>query len=59
MSNQDREAPATEPEPAALPSERDRELLDYLIERAWQELVRRLETASAPANDNEPKKRAA
>ena len=45
-----------EPEPVAPPSEHDRELLDYLIERAWQEWIRHL--PHGPTNDNE-KKRAA
>ena len=58
MSSRDPEAAAT-PEDGALPSERDRELLDYLIERAWQELMRRREAAHTPANENETKKRAA
>jgi len=49
--------PATEPETVALPDESDRELLDYFIERAWQELLRRL--PQLPVNENrkvEPKK---
>jgi hypothetical protein len=44
-------------DPVALPDEGDRELLDYLIERAWQEWLRTL--GREPANDNEHTKRAA
>lgn len=45
---------ATAIEPAADPSgEHARELLDYLIERAWKELLR---TLPEPGNDNHPAK---
>jgi hypothetical protein len=51
MSSLDREAPSQpETETVALPDEHDRELLDYLIERAWQEFLRRL--PQVPANEN-------
>lgn len=51
MSSLDREAPSQpETETVALPDEHDRELLDYLIERAWQEFLRRL--PRVPANEN-------
>ena len=51
MSSLDREAPSQpETETVALPDEHDRELLDYLIERAWQEFLRRL--PHVPANEN-------
>lgn len=48
---------ASEAEGVALPSERDRELLDYLIERAWQELLRSL--PAKPQNENEQVREAA
>ena len=52
MSSLDREAPSQpETETVALPDEHDRELLDYLIERAWQEVLRRL--PQLPANENQ------
>jgi len=44
-----------EPETVGLPAERDRELLDYLIERAMENVLRNLGTM--PANDNESAKR--
>ncbi|KAB2890780.1 MAG: hypothetical protein F9K40_19180 [Kofleriaceae bacterium] len=46
-----------QPDPVALPDEGDRELLDYLIERAWQEWLRTL--GREPANDNKHINRAA
>jgi len=52
--------PAANDEPAQVgePDERDRELLDYLIERAWEEWLRTL--SHEPTNDNQhEKKRAA
>ena len=58
MNNPDLEPPSLpEGETVALPDEHDRELLDYFIERAWQELLRRL--PQVPVNENrkvEPKK---
>lgn len=59
MSNPDRAAPSHEHhnENVALPSERDRELLDYLIERAWQNLLRSL--PQNPTNENHDNKHAA
>jgi hypothetical protein len=50
-------APAAvpEPEPVGLPGERDRELLDYLIDRAIERVLRDLGTR--PANDNDSPKR--
>lgn len=58
MSNRVPEA-AQDPEalPVALPNERDRELLDYLIERAWQELLRSL--PPKVQNENEETREAA
>lgn len=51
MSSLDREAPSQpETETVALPDEHDRELLNYLIELAWQELLRRL--PQLPSNEN-------
>lgn len=56
MSSPDREAPSQpETETVALPDEHDRDLLDYLIERAWQELLRRL--PQLPANENQKTER--
>ncbi len=58
MSSPDHEAPSRpEIETGALPDASDRELLDYLIERAWQEILRGL--AKTPENDNATEKRAA
>jgi len=56
MSSLDREAPSQpETETVALPDEHDRELLDYLIERAMEHVLRNLGTK--PANDNDSPKR--
>lgn len=54
MSSPDQEAlVAPQPEIAALPDERDRELLDYLIECACNEMLRSMNPA--PKNDNQSK----
>ena len=56
MSRADSEAPAPEPGAADGVDERDREFLDYLIERMWHDVLREL--AEGPANENEATKRA-
>jgi len=58
MSNPDREAPGA-PDAALLPAldERDRELLDYLVERAWQDVLANLRKQAE--HDNQHEKRAA
>lgn len=59
MSKPDRAAPSRNEREseAAQPADRDREFLDYLIERAWQTLIRK--SAVDPTNDNHATKRAA
>jgi len=58
MSNPDREAPSPlVTEVVGLPDARNRELLDYLIERAWQTLLRNL--PHRPANETHDTKHAA